>query len=110
MGKLFSGLIDMRLHPDNRKDQILAAALKVAGRPGGWGKLTRQSVAHEAQCAESLVSKYFGTMHSFRRAIMRAAIKRADLFVIAQGIASGDKCARKVDAELQARALASLVA
>lgn len=100
----------MRLHPDNRKEQILDAAVKVAGRPGGWSKLTREAVAREAQCADGLVSKYFGTMLTFRRTIMRAAIVRADLSVIAQGIASGDKYAQKADADLKARALATLAA
>ena len=29
-----------RLRPADRKQEILNAAIKVAGRPGGWGKLT----------------------------------------------------------------------
>ena len=37
----------MRLHPDNRKEQIIDAAVKVAGQPGGWSKLTRDAVAKE---------------------------------------------------------------
>ena len=72
-----------RLHPDDRKQQILTAAIKVAGRPGGWGKLTRDAVAKEAGCAEGLVSKYFGTMIAFRRSIMRAAIQARNLAVVA---------------------------
>jgi AcrR family transcriptional regulator len=97
-----------RLRPDDRKQQILTAAIKVAGRPGGWAKLTRDAVAREAECADALVSKYFGTMLTFRRTIMRAAIVRADLSVIAQGLAAGDKCAQKADPELKARALNTL--
>lgn len=99
-----------RLLPDDRKLEILNAAMKVAGRPGGWSKLTREAVAREAQCADGLVSKYFGTMLTFRRTIMRAAIVRADLSVIAQGIAAGNKYAQKADADLKARALATLAA
>ena len=86
-----------RLHPDDRKEQILAAALKVAGRPGGWAKLTRDAVAKEANCAEGLPSKYFGTMVAFRRAIMRAAIRDWNLSVIAQGLAAGYKVALKAE-------------
>ena len=99
----------MRLHPDNRKEQILDAAVKVAGQPGGWSKLTREAVAREAECADALVSKYFGTMLTFRRTIMRAAIVRADLSVIAQGIAAGDKYAQKADEGLKRKALETLV-
>lgn len=97
-----------RLQPDDRKEQILSAAIKVAGRPGGWGKLTRDAVAREAQCAEGLVSKYFGTMITFRRSIMRAAIAAENLAVVAQGLAAGDTYAKKADPDLKARALQTL--
>lgn len=98
----------MRLHPDNRKEQIIDAAVKVAGQPGGWSKLTRDAVAREAKCADGLVSKYFGTMISFRRSIMRAAIVAENLAVIAQGLAAGDKCAQKADESLKRKALETL--
>ena len=97
-----------RLHPDDRKEQILIAALKVAGRPGGWAKLTRDAVAKEAGCAEGLPSKYFGTMVAFRRAIMRAAIQDWNLSVIAQGLAAGDKVAVKAEEALKRKALDTL--
>ena len=97
-----------RLQPDDRKQQILTAAIRVAARPGGWAKLTRDAVAKEADCAEGLPSKYFGTMISFRRAIMREAIRLAELSIIAQGLASGDKCAQKAAPELKAQALNTL--
>ena len=82
--------------------------MKVAGRPGGWAKLTRDAVAKEAGCAEGLPSKYFGTMISFRRSIMRAAIGTENLAVIAQGLAAGDKCAQKADEGLKRKALETL--
>ena len=97
-----------RLRPADRKQEILNAAIKVAGRPGGWGKLTRDAVAKEAACSEGLVSKYFGTMIAFRRSIMRAAIGTENLAVIAQGLAAGDASAKKADPELKARALSTL--
>lgn len=97
-----------RLHPDDRKQQILTAAIKVAGRPGGWGKLTRDAVAKEAGCSEGLVSKYFGTMIAFRRSIMRAAIGAENLAVVSQGLAAGDKCAQKADEGLKRKALETL--
>jgi len=97
-----------RLHPDDRKQQILTAAIKVAGRPGGWGKMTRDAVAREAGCAEGLVSKYFGTMIAFRRSIMRAAIQARNLAVVAQGLAAGDTNAQKAPPELKAAAVETL--
>lgn len=98
-----------RLLPDDRKLEILNASIKVAGRPGGWSKLTRDAVAKEAGCADGLISKYFGTMVTFRRTIMRHAIKAENLAVIAQGLAAGDASAKKADPELKARALSTLV-
>ena len=97
-----------RMQPDDRKQQILTAAIRVAAQPGGWAKLTRDAVAKEADCAEGLPSKYFGTMISFRRAIMREAIRSAALPVIAQGLAAGDKCAQKADEGLKRKALETL--
>lgn len=97
-----------RLAPDDRKQQILDAAIKVAGRPGGWAQLTRDAVAKEADCAEGLPSKYFGTMVAFRRAIMRAAIQARNLAVIAQGLAAGDPNAQKAPPELKAAAVKTL--
>ena len=100
----------MRLHPDNRKEQILDAAVRVAAKPGGWSTMTRRTVAIEANCADALVSKYFGTMPAFKRTIMRAAVKAINLSVIAQGIATGDKYALKADDAIKAQALATLSA
>lgn len=98
----------MRKKPDDRKLEILNAAIKVAGRPGGWSKLTRHAVAKEAGCAEGLPSKYFGTMVAFRRAIMRAAIQARNLAVVAQGLAAGDINAQKAPPELKAAAVQTL--
>lgn len=100
----------MRLQPNDRKQQILDAAIRVASKPGGWSKLTRDAVAKEADCAEGLVSKYFGTMVNFKRAIMRAAVKDCNLSVIAQGIACGDKCALKAPQQVKSNALNTLAA
>lgn len=98
----------MRLKPDDRKLQILKAAVVVANRTGGWSTLTRQAVAAEAACAEALVSKYFGTMTDFKRTIMRAAVRNKLLHIIAQGLAVGDKHAQKAEPELKTQALATL--
>ena len=97
-----------RMPPNDRKYEILTAALAVAARPGGWSKLTRDAVAREAQCADGLVSKYFGTMRAMRRTIMRSAVLTENLPIVAQGLAHGDAHAQKADPELKARALNTL--
>ena len=96
-----------RLNPDDRKNEILQAALNVA-EAVGCKQLTRIQVARKARCAESLVSSYFGTMTQFKRAIMRAAIKTERLKIIAYGIVEKDKHALKASPDLRQRALSSL--
>lgn len=95
---------------DERKSQILNAALRVAERPGGWTNLTRLAVAKEAGCSEALPSVYFGTMKQFRRAIMREAIRVGNHKVIAQGVVSHDTVAMKAPADVRQAALATLIA
>jgi len=97
-----------RLLPNDRKYEILMAAIAVASRPGGWSKLTREAVAREAKCAEGLVSKYFNTMSQMRRAVMRSAVLTENLAVVAQGLATGDENALKAAPELKSRALNTL--
>jgi AcrR family transcriptional regulator len=97
-----------RMLPTERKREILAAALRVATRPGGWANLTRADVAREAGCVASLITAHFGTMIGFRRAVMRAAIAGEHLAVIAQGIVAGHTCAIKAPVDLKVLALNSL--
>ena len=97
-----------RMPPNDRKYEILTAALAVAARPGGWSKLTRDAVAREAQCADGLVSKYFGTMTAMRRTIMRSAVLTENLPIVAQGLAHGDAHAQKADEGLKRKALETL--
>lgn len=93
-----------------RKDQILQAALRVAERPGGWNTLTRLAVAQEAGVSEALPSVYFGTMKNFRRAIMREAIRAGNYKVLAQGVVNHDPVAMKAPADARQAALATLIA
>ena len=96
-----------RLDSKHRREEILNAALDVAEHQG-YKRLTRIQVATRAKCAESLISKYFGTMEKFRRTIMRNAVKNERLMIIAQGLVNGDKHAQKASQELRDRALKSL--
>lgn len=100
-----------RHEPDVRKAMLLAAAIEVARKPGGWSKLTRQLIAIEADCSEGLVSRYLGDMPDARRAIMRAAIKAEIVEIIVQSIASHDGYAIKkyLPAKLRQRSIASLL-
>lgn len=101
-------MVKSRQNPDDRKYQILNAAVAFAEKPGGFSKLTRESIANEVGCSDGLISKYFGTMTNFRQTIVRSAILTENLSIIAQGLASGDIQAQKVPENLKARALKTL--
>lgn len=96
-----------RLEPVLRKEQIIDAALQEATRTG-YMNMTRDGVATAAGCAPRLVSYYFGTMPTFRRTVMRAAITFEVLPVIAQGLIMKDRHALKAPPELKAAALAEI--
>ena len=97
----------MRLDPAIRKDQIIAAAVKLAQRDG-YDNVRREGVARAAGVAPGLVSKYWGTMNQLRRAIMREAVNKENLIVLAQGLARKDTHAVRAPQELKDRAIASL--
>lgn len=89
------------------KDQILAAALSLAAQRG-YTNVTRDAVAHRVKAAPSLVNYYFKTMKVFRRQLMRHAIRKGDLCVVAQGLIARDVHALKAPADLRARAIANI--
>ena len=94
-----------RANPELRKEQILSVALNVA-RDTGYHKMTRDHIAEGAGCSVGLVSKYFGTMIKLKRAVMRAAINQEIPEIVAEGLAIGDKCARKAPQHLKEKASA----
>lgn len=75
--------------PKARLQRILAAAVDLAV-VNGYQNITRHEVAMAAGCAPGLVNVYFDTMESLREAIMREAIRREVLPVVAQGLSVGD--------------------
>nr|WP_297388215.1 helix-turn-helix domain-containing protein [uncultured Roseateles sp.] len=96
-----------RLPPKDRKAAILDAALLVAADKG-YARMTRDDVAGAAGVSPALVSTYFTTMAQLRRDVMRAAVKREVLPVLAQGLVARDSQALKASDDLRARALGSV--
>lgn len=96
------------LKKGERREQILAAALTIA-LDTGYNSLTRDGVAERAGVAMGQVNHVFDTMYKLRRAVMRAAISREHLSIIAQGVAHGDHYAHEAPEWLKEKALLSLV-
>lgn len=96
-----------RLKPEVRKAEILEAAL-IAARKMGFAAVRQKDIADQAKCGFGTVSLYFSTMKQMRRAIMRAAVERQDLQLIAQGLGIGDSDARKAPEPIKLKAIALL--
>lgn len=90
-----------------RRAQILAAALDAA-ETHGYRNLTLQQIATAAGVSKGLPMAYFGTMTALRRAVMREAVRVANLRVIAQGLVANDSHARKAPSDLKTKALAAV--
>lgn len=86
---------------------ILDVALRHASAKG-LAAITRAEIAEEAGIATGIVNAAYGTMQQLRRAVMRAAIEREVLAVVAGGLAAMDPQALKAPQELRARALEHL--
>lgn len=71
-----------RWNPRERRESILTHAMEVV-RQRGEINVTRQDVAEKAQVSESLVSKYFATVHQLRKAVARKAKLLKDVEVLA---------------------------
>jgi AcrR family transcriptional regulator len=91
------------------KENILAAAVKVAARKG-LNEVTRDEVALAAGCAPGSVSYYFDNMRKLRAAIVSQAIADRALVVIGRALAVAHPLAVKAPAELKKAALTALAA
>ena len=98
----------IRMDPADRRAEILDAALRAATAVG-FMRMTRDDIARAANTSPGLVSARLGTMRKLRDAVMQHAIKREALQVIAEGVALRHPHALKAPADLQARAVRSLV-
>lgn len=93
--------------PAERIAQLVTIALSIAEK-SGLQAVTRERVASESGVSEGLVSYHLGTMKELRRKLIREAITRPSLKVLAQALASGDRHAQKAPEDLKRKALASL--
>lgn len=96
-----------RKKPDARRAEILDGALAVAAAEG-LRNTTRDLIAARVGISPALVSMHFSTMEQLRRAVMRAAVEREVLSIVAEGLAARDPHALKAPEELKQRAAASL--
>lgn len=70
---------------DVRREQILEAALLLS-IGSSYAQITRDAVAKAAGVSQGLVNMYFGNMDGLRTELMRHAVKKSNVAVVAQGL------------------------
>lgn len=93
----------------NRDDRILEAAINLALQDG-YQWITRARVAADADVAAGTINLAFGDMKGLKRAVLRAAIERGIIEIVAQGLADRHPIAMDAPAEIKAQAAALLMA
>lgn len=92
-----------------RNSRVLDAACTIAGNLG-LASMTRARVAALAGVANGTVTHAYTDAAGLRAAVMREAVHRPILRVLAQGLAAGDAIALDAPDDLKRQALDSLTA
>jgi len=95
--------VTKRCDPNDRHAELLAVALRLAAADG-WKTLTHNAVATAAGVSQGLVVARLGTKQQMLRDVMRAAVRERVVRVVAEGLAAGDRQAKRADAGLRALA------
>lgn len=90
--------------PTIRREEILNAAIELAVKIG-YQNITRDGVALAANISSGLVTIYFSPIQELKNAVMKSAIEKEILSIIAQGMSLGDTQAQAITPELKQRVL-----
>lgn len=94
----------LRLSPSARKESILQSAINISVFEG-YLNITRDMVADAANVTNGLVSHYWGCMPDLREQIIKHAVEREILPIIAQGISHQSEHTRNINPELKSRVI-----
>lgn len=97
-----------RLNPDERYKQLLESAVAIA-EENGFNQMTHALVATKSSVSKATVFKYFETISKLRDEVMRVAISRELLPVIAAGVVSRNEVALVAPESLKEKSLASVL-
>lgn len=84
----------------DRIEELTGHALAEAEQVGFLG-MTRDGIAARACVSQALVTLKLGTMNELRRRVMRAAIAKRNMRVLAEGLAGKDKQAVRMPDDLK---------
>lgn len=93
----------------NRDKRMMDAAIELA-EEDSYQWITREAVAERAGVAPATISFHFRTMAELKRAVLREAISRRSLKIIAEGIGARHRIImEECPEDLRAEALSSLM-
>ena len=90
----------MRLDPKDRTNELLDVALGIANAHG-WRNLTHAAIAQAASVSPALVVARLGTKQQMLRDVMRRAVNRGVVAVVAEGLVVGDRQAKRAGEALR---------
>lgn len=93
-----------RLKPEARKEQMLTAALSLAEN-SHYLTVTRRDIAQALGLSGPAVQYHFKTMKRMRAELIRAAIEREVLPVVAQALVLGNEQAQSAPEALKLEAM-----
>lgn len=94
---------------EDRDSRILEAAIELA-QADSYQWITRDQVAEKAGVSPGTVNNVYGVMSNLKRAVLKAAIERRILRIVAEGLGAKHPLALAAPADLKKEALATLVA
>lgn len=92
-----------RLSPEDRRESILTVALGIAEK-SDYRHLGRDELARAANVAAGLINFHFGTMANLKVELMRYAVAKSNVEVVAQGLLARDAEALKAPQALRSLA------
>lgn len=96
-----------RVSPKLRRKHVLDVAIELA-KTKGYTAVTRDEVALKACVSPGLISHHFKSIENLRATILKTAIKREVLEIIAQGLVRKDPIAIQAPQKLKQKAIAHL--
>jgi AcrR family transcriptional regulator len=93
----------IRKHKKIRKEMILCTAIEMSLKVG-YQHLIRDKVAKKAGISGALVNKYFGTIETLKKEVLRVAIEKGIIEIVAQGLGMRDPDALKAPEEIKQKA------
>lgn len=97
-----------RLNPEERKEQLLDFAVRLA-EEHGYNSITSTQIATSAGLqSHGLISHYFGSIDSLRTQVLARAIQKENIEVLLQGLVRKDPLAMGAPKRLRDKALEQL--